>query len=85
MKRCRCSATSAGMARAPRTDRAAGPPGKPGGRRARRRPEEGIPGDGPHNPMHSQSPGKSYKPPEQVVDAFEDVANEIDGIVIDHA
>ena len=33
----------------------------------------------------SSSRARCYKHLERIVDAFEDVANEIDGIVIDHA
>ena len=37
------------------------------------------------SPMHFIVAREIYKHLERIVDAFEDVANEIDGIVIDHA
>ena len=36
-------------------------------------------------PMHFMVSREIYKHLERITDAFEDVANEIDGIVIDHA
>jgi predicted phosphate transport protein (TIGR00153 family) len=40
---------------------------------------------GPQDPLHFSVQREVYKHLERIVDAFEDVANEIDGIVIDHA
>ncbi len=40
---------------------------------------------GPNEPLRFIVAARDYKHLERIVDAFEDVANEIDGIVIDHA
>jgi predicted phosphate transport protein (TIGR00153 family) len=40
---------------------------------------------GPHDPLRFSVQREIYKHLERIVDAFEDVANEIDGIVIDHS
>ncbi|MBS0479133.1 MAG: DUF47 domain-containing protein, partial [Proteobacteria bacterium] len=40
---------------------------------------------GPGDPMRFSVAREVFKHLERIVDAFEDVANEIDGIVIDHA
>jgi uncharacterized protein Yka (UPF0111/DUF47 family) len=40
---------------------------------------------GPQDPLQFAVMRELYKHLERIVDAFEDVANEIDGLVIDHA
>ena len=52
---------------------------------ARGRPQEGLPRALRRTPMQFIVAREIYKHLERITDAFEDVANEIDGIVIDHA
>ena len=87
MKRCRCSATSAGNGNQLHdlTERLV-QPGRQGGRHSRGRPEARIPGDRAARPAAvRRRRAKFCRHLEKVTDAFEDVANQIDGIVIDHA
>ena len=49
------------------------------------RAEAGVPAAWRERPMQFMVAREIYKHLERITDAFEDVANEIDGIVIDHA
>ena len=60
-------------------------PRKRSRRGPRRGPQESLPANMRAKPMQFMVAREIYKHLERITDAFEDVANEIDGIVIDHA
>ena len=68
-----------------RIDRAAGADGGPRRRNPRAGLKRAFKSSARPTRCGSSSRARSYKHLERIVDAFEDVANEIDGIVIDHA
>ena len=70
---------------APRASPAARQPRRRSGRHSRHRSEARLPGTSRDEPLQFTVAREVYKNLERVTDAFEDVANEIDGIVIDHA